>query len=518
MPDGYPGQAKRRPMVGLGIAVVAGMALGASAIISLELLWVASFALLVAGMALRRSRRSTLLVHLAVAAVAACRFQLTDPGLSPASIDRMAGQLPVEEAEVEGWICSEPEFHPYGSRNLGFWLFSLQCEGIRAGGGWTTRRGTIDVVLSGAEASTVARIGDRVRLAGVLAKRKYPGGHAIELKVVRPGDCLTISTRHAALRPGSLGRAIRGALEGRLEVGIEDLASQQAILKALVLGRRDAVPRETMEPFRRTGAIHIFAISGLHVGIAGLLLAVLLQAAGMPRDWLGAGLLPLLSLYVVATGMSASALRALTMAGVYLLAPLVRREPDVPSSVAFAAILLLFIQPMELLSAGFVFSFAVVSALVMAYSAVPAHWLAHGGWLRRYVVSLAVTSFAASLAAMPLTALYFGTYSPIALAGNLVVVPLTFCIVLSGWLSLAIPFLSGLFNHAAVAFIDLMVSAVRLLDAVPGSCVDVVSPPLPAVLLWFASLAYLFTHGSVRRALPPALAGLVLAMLWGLAG
>jgi competence protein ComEC len=160
-----------------------------------------------------------------------------------------------------------------------------------------------------------------------------------------------------------------------------------------------------------------------------------------------------------------------------------------------------------------VFSFGVVIFIVMVFSAVPTQWL-QGGWFRSYGVSLVITSLAASLASLPMTAFYFGRFSPIALLGNLAVVPLTFCIVLSGWLSVMIPSASSIFNHAALVFIDLMLHAVTLLDGLPGSSFAVERPPFPAVALWYGSLIYLFVHASGNRQRGFAVAGAGAAVLW----
>jgi competence protein ComEC len=241
--------------------------------------------------------------------------------------------------------------------------------------------------------------------------------------------------------------------------------------------------------------MHIFAISGLHVGIVGILLTIALKVLGVPRDRFAFWLLPLLVTYVVSTGMKASALRALSMAAVFILAPLFRRRPDVPTSIAVAAMILLFIDPMNILSPGFIFSFGVVISIVMVYSIVPEAWL-QGGWIRNYTVSLVLTSLAASLVAIPLSALYFGTFCPISLVGNLLVVPLTFCIVLCGCLSLVSPWVNAVFNHAALIFIDLLLGSVSALDRIPYSSTRVDMPPVIALLLWFGGLIYLFTHAT----------------------
>ena len=467
--------------------------------------------LILLGFVFVRKRRSSWLVFAAVAMVAAIRFIVADPDLRTTSINHKVQQLQGQDIEVEGRVCGEPKFLPYQSGLRGRWVFPLQLEGLCAASNWISQSGEIDVVvMGGVQTEPCARIGQRIRAKGVLQPRKYPHGNLLELKVAWPRYCACLGAPRVSYIV--LCRAWRESVAERLSQGIGNQPVHLAVLRSLVLGYRNEIPYDTYACFKRTGALHIFALSGLHVGITGLPLVIVLKSAGVPRDWFGVWLIPLLFTYVAATGMKASALRAMVMAGVFLLAPLFRRKPDIPTSVAFAAIVLLLLNPHELESAGFVFSFVVVAFIVMVYAVVPEHWLA-GHWLKGYGVSLAITSFAASLASMPMTAFYFGRFSPIALVGNLVVVPLTFCIVLSGWLSILIPPASVVFNHAAVVFIDLMLRSIRWFDGLPGSSMPVDAPPYGAIMLWYVSLVYLQVHAARTRQRILAMVGAGCAVL-----
>lgn len=487
------------------------MALAASSLVSIEVFFFLALLFLVLSVVFRRNRYSIPLVFSVVIMVSACRFMVALPAVSNASVNQFGAGAPITNAGVVGRVSGYPHFYPYRSGKLGMWTFPLRCEGIQVSNVWKKRRGEIDVCVVGAESNRPICFGERLLLRGELRRRIYPGGNWVEIEVCSDDySVLSVPSRFSII---AWGYRLRESVASRLEAGIESLSVQKAVLKALVLGYRRQVPLETLDQFRRTGSLHIFAISGLHVGIVGLLLAIILKAIGIPRDWFGIWLLPLLFLYVLSTGMKSSALRALTMAGVFVLAPMFRRRPDIPTSVAFAVIVLLFFQPLELTAAGFVFSFVVVAGIVMGFSALPDQVL-NGGWIRNYSVSLVVTSFAASLASIPLAALFFGTFSPIALLGNLVVVPLTFFIVLSGWLSILLPFASSVFNYAAVVLINLLLGIVGWLDQFPYACFEVNPPPLVAVILWYGSLIYLFTHASCRTHRLYAIAGTFFAILW----
>ena len=100
------------------------------------------------------------------------------------------------------------------------------------------------------------------------------------------------------------GQRLREAAAQTLSNGIGKHPGQLAVYKALLLGYRKAIPPEIHQRFKRTGTLHIFAISGLHVGIVGLLITVVLKTIGIPRDRWGLLLLPLLLGYVMDTGMT----------------------------------------------------------------------------------------------------------------------------------------------------------------------------------------------------------------------
>ena len=473
-----------------------GMVVAASELVSPNVLFILLLCLLVYSFVFNRSRFATASVFLVVALVAACCFIVSAPNISPASINRMKDQLPLRDTSLIGRVSGFPEFRAYRSGDNGIWNFPLRCKRIQTSADWKNARGEVDVSIAGNASVQPVQYGQQIRVQGTFGKRLFPGGNQIELKIYS-GNNLEILNHPKGISLFAWGRKLRDAGTVRLEVNIAGLSEQESVLKALVLGNRDEISRDILDRFRRTGTFHIFAISGLHVGIVGLLLLIILKTAGVPRDWFGLYLLPILALYVISTGMKSSALRALTMAGVFMLAPLFRRKPDVPSSVAFAAIVLLLFRPLEIQSAGFLFSFTVVAFIVMVYSVIPAT-IKQGGWIRSYSMGLIITSLAANLGSIPLSALYFGTFSPIALLGNLIVVPLTFLIVLSGWLAILVPFTTEIFTHAALFFVSLLLGSVTWLDALPGSSWQVNPPSLASVVLWYGSLIYLFTHATSR--------------------
>jgi ComEC/Rec2-related protein len=504
-------------MVGLSISFAAGI-LAASWHIVPPVLWIvlAGMFLMLALVSIRRPLISSLALLLLVTSLAGARYSVSTERSAPASIEFLGGEVPRLDVEVIGRVAGRPEYYSAGRRNKGILAFQLRCEGVRDGESWKRRIGTLDVRMHVKGKDRLVFPGDRVYLRGRLDRKTFPGTAAMEMTVSDTSRC-TVLSKAGAFTVQYPARLWNSIASRRLEQGVSEHPESVAVLKAMVLGERKKMPAEILDRFRRTGSYHIFAISGLHVGIVGLLLALVLKSFGVPKNQFGLWLLPLLGIYVVSTGMQPSALRALTMAGVFLLAPLFGRQADIPSSVAFSFILLLLVNPQQIHSAGFLFSFIVVMFIVMVFSRVPSQWLSVGGW-RVYVRSLVITSLAAALASFPMTAMYFGTFAPIALICNLIVVPLTFCIVVAGWLSIVLPFASVIFNHSGVVFSRLLLLAVEWLDKVPGSSWQVSPPPITAVLLWYGALTVLFTHARTRTGRRQALFCAGFAVLLALLG
>jgi competence protein ComEC len=217
----------------------------------------------------------------------------------------------------------------------------------------------------------------------------------------------------------------------------------------------------------------------------------------------------LLIIYTLATGMKPSAVRACVMAIIFWSAPLFGRKPDAPSAFALAAIVLLLFEPAQLFDAGFIFSFVIVAGLLLLVPRCmeictawlkPDPWqLETGGGLRRLVrsgwfgvASLLAVSTAAWLFSAPLTATFFNLVAPVALVGNLGVVPMAFVVVLTGCLSLVFGSLSSVmaevFNHANRLFVTWLLSWIELLNSLPGGHWFTRSPSWWVFIIWYGSL------------------------------
>ncbi|MBM4153762.1 MAG: ComEC/Rec2 family competence protein [Lentisphaerae bacterium] len=520
----------RRPLVGIALLFIAGMAAAlawpgtpAGASLAVAALLVA------AGAAVRHTAVSTPLLQAAVLAAGLAHGLLATPG-RPALDIRRCLTRPREQVDAVVSAAGAPSRLPSFRDDRETWTFEGRVEALRhTGPGWRTATGRVRVRLALASGMPPPAYGDRWRMSAVCGVDPMRGDLAMDV-AAGAAERLATGGGSPLLR---WCYARREASRRLLSRGVEDWPAGAGVVAALVLGYREDIPEAVRESFMRTGTGHIFAISGLHVGILCLVLLAVLRTAGLPRPAWALGLIPLLTLYTLATGAASSAVRALLMASAYWAAPLVRRRPDVPSALALAALAILAVRPDQLTDPGFLFSFVAVAGLVALAPVVHrplAAWIPAretdasatravraGRAVARWAVGLVATSAAAWLVSTPLSAFFGNQVAVAALPGNLLVVPGSFLIVLTGCLSLVTGQVSGvaaeIFNHANAAFCAAMTGPIDALFRLPGSHAFVQAPPGWALALTYGAIVGLLVLRGRPRAV---LAGAVAAV--GIAG
>ena len=391
----------------------------------------------------------------------------------------------------------------------------------RKGGEWSHACGRVLVRGYGAEpVPTLAR--DHVRISGVIRPAEpalVPGGydarsHLRRQRIHYELEC-HLSEEWAVLERersrGGLMSWHRGFVDwGRatLARGLPEVDEPVELLWAMLLGWREALKGETGEPFMRSGTMHLFAISGLHVGMIAMAMAGLFRVAGLNRRWSGLLVIPLLWFYAGATGWQPSAVRSTMMMSVVMAGRVLERPDNLANSLSLAAGLILLWDPNQLFHAGFQLSFVVVLTLVLsqplldwAYEVTMSpdpfkpsdkRSVKPGRWRRacHYLLNSVILSVAAWLGSLPLVALHFHYFSPISVPANVVLIPMAGLALISGLASLLSgwwwPGLSVLFNHSAWFWMMAMQRLTEWASEVPGGAWHVEGPTLMTLLAYYA--------------------------------
>lgn len=294
----------------------------------------------------------------------------------------------------------------------------------------------------------------------------------------------------------------------RLSRGLPDDEATRLIW-GMLLGWRTALHDEVDDVFMRSGTLHLFAISGLHIALIAAWMVGLLRLFRVARPVCGLFSIPCIWGYVAATGWQASAVRSAVMCTVVVGSWSLRRPADLINSLSLAALALLAWDPGQLFQAGFVLSFGVVGALPVLTppfeSALwrirpfppdpllperlwtpPRKWLESA--LRRFIPSVA-TGLAAFAASTPWTVGFFHLVSPVSVPANLVAVPLGGLVLVSGLMSMTVPVGAEIWNGAAWMAMHLLVDWSRSCADWPFAWWAVGRVPWPIWLSYALALA-----------------------------
>lgn len=248
------------------------------------------------------------------------------------------------------------------------------------------------------------------------------------------------------------------------------------VLSALVLGARQSLDPEVKQDFSSAGAMHVLAVSGLHVGLLFLMVQFLTKFLGESKwaRWLRFIIIVLiLWSYAFITGLSPSVLRASTMFSILALSATINRRANVYNSLAGSAMLLLIVNPYIIMEVGFQLSYCAVIAIVTLYDRVY-QMIEFRFWLFDKIWSLTVLSFTAQLGTFPIALLYFHQFPNLFLASNLVVIPLASIILVTGLTSLLLSFISelkGIIGWILNLLLDALNGFVAWVDTVPYALV-----------------------------------------------
>lgn len=287
-------------------------------------------------------------------------------------------------------------------------------------------------------------------------------------------------------------RFVNGALE-RLSLTGRELA----VASALLIGYKEELDSDTKASYSRAGAMHILAVSGLHVGIVFMMLSrALFFLKRRPwQQWLQFTIiLAFLWFYALLSGFSPSVLRATVMFSFMLPGTIWKLPVNIYNTIALSAFFLLLTDTSMLFDVGFQLSYAAVIGIVILYPRMQYWWVSRYRILR-WIWSLTAVSLAAQLATFPLTLYYFGQFPNYFLPANLVVVPLSGVIIYAGVASILlayVPWLGDVAGWCMYWLIRIMNETIFAVEHLPFSYAD--NLPLTA---FQALLTYLFICAGV---------------------
>jgi len=419
-------------------------------------------------------------------------------------------------------------------------IFTLRAEEAKVQGGWREITGLVHVVIE--QPALALRCGQTVQMDGWLSRRRGPDNwgefdrrdsYAAAQKWVR----FSVNYAEAAVilhdrpEPAGLGRQLRRKLQEVAYAAVIDdtlLAAEEeggafnpkqetrpadnakGLLAALLLGQRQTAQEPLVESFMRTGTIHFLSVSGFHVGLFAAFVWWLGRLLRFPRWLRGVLALVCIGVFLLMVPSRPPVLRAGIISVVFCIAYMLRRQTNMMNLLALAALIILMIQPMDLLNPGFQLSFLAVLGLFLFVPAVykgqfsfrssdlppletrpwwqphfdePLPWRQYAlRILAHYTGQLALCSVIAWLAGLPLAAYHFHRIAPWAALCSVVLAPLIWITMMLGFTKLFLAVLSPLLSHLCsgplYAVGDWVVHLTDKLAGLPLSSLHTASPPL----------------------------------------
>ena len=300
--------------------------------------------------------------------------------------------------------------------------------------------------------------------------------------------------------------------------------------RAMMLSERQELTPQQKDLFLRNGTMHLFAISGLHIGVIAACIHYLFTLSRLPsrlRPFLTLGSI---ALFVVATGNSASAWRALLMIACYFLCQSARRQPSTLNAMVLSALIYLALKPEELFQAGFQMSDRTIASIIMLglplarllndalplFARIPAEHLSRPAkailWVKKRTLDGLAISIAAFVSSSLLGAYYFQLIPTYGVLVNLLTLPLASLAIIAGFISIILsPLLplielSALFNNAALLTIAIIQYLLQALGSLPAASIPVAPFSLAQLCLGIAVITALTCLAYDRSASPRALA------------
>ncbi|RFN58777.1 ComEC/Rec2 family competence protein [Marixanthomonas ophiurae] len=236
--------------------------------------------------------------------------------------------------------------------------------------------------------------------------------------------------------------------------------NERSIIQALVLGQRRDIDKELYADYAAAGAVHILAVSGLHVGILFFILKWLFSPLGNLRygkQLKSIVIIGFLFGFALLAGLSPSVVRAATMFSLFLFAEQLKRPTNSINTLFISYLFLLIINPLWLFHVGFQLSYLAVFFILLIQPKLFRYWYPKNRIIRKVWVIITV-SIAAQIGVLPLSLFYFHQFPGLFLLTNIVVLPFLgvllgfgLLIVLLVSINMLPIWLSEIYNHIVLS-------------------------------------------------------------------
>ncbi|MBN1292576.1 MAG: DNA internalization-related competence protein ComEC/Rec2 [Candidatus Latescibacteria bacterium] len=352
----------------------------------------------------------------------------------------------------------------------------------------------------------IRRIGypvNRSDLARGFIKRPYTHRLAVEAALPDPVVLITGNSFFSKLRIHISGLIDRYSYGGHGD-----------ILRAMTIGERDGIPKETRIRFAQTGIAHILAVSGLHVGIIAMLFMFMIRPLPVSKTIKYAIVLIFLTIYAGICGFKPPVTRSVILFAMVIGPILFERRKNIENSLFISLLIILAFNPESLFGASLQLSFSAVWFITTFYTPLMNFLplkIHRKNWLFTYTTGLLLVSILASAGTAPIVAVHFGSIPLYGIIANLPGIPLAFVTVVMGTASIILTAMGYIVSPiaAVISFftgiaLSMLILLTEIVSKLPHASLETGNIPIYVVLgliFWFYVLSRAGNHQSLQKLL-----------------
>ncbi|MCF8380033.1 MAG: ComEC family competence protein [Bacteroidales bacterium] len=281
----------------------------------------------------------------------------------------------------------------------------------------------------------------------------------------------------------------------------DEFIEEKSVLLAITLGTKELLDPGLKSDFADAGAIHVMAVSGLHVGLIWMFIGFLtnfLRSSFIGRMLQFIMIFTILWSYAGITGLSPSVTRSCLMFSLVSFGSLIMRDSSVYNTVLLSAFLQLLFKPDLILDTGFQFSYTAVLSILF-FQPLFKKFLYSESVIINWFFDLISVSVAAQILTFPLAIYYFHQFPLYFILSNIIVIPLVTLLMMVFIFSVCFLFLPYIFNISLFILIfiaRIMTNSVDFIAGLPYSTAEYlnISGVQMGLLLISALLFLLFIH------------------------
>ncbi len=284
-----------------------------------------------------------------------------------------------------------------------------------------------------------------------------------------------------------------------------------AVLSALTLGDKSELDPETKQAYSSSGAMHILAVSGLHVGIIFMILKILLSFLDkfkIKKKESGKIIKALIIIsflwfFALISGLSPSVRRAALMFSLFMIGDITGRRVNIYNSIAASAFILLIYNPFLIVDVGFQLSYSAVIAIIYFQPKIYKLYISQNKIIDK-TWALITVSIAAQIGTLPITFFYFHQFPSWFILTNIIVIPLASLIVYSAAILLPvsyIPIIGSFTGYLLNKIVFVLNWSVMFIESLPYSAVKNITFGYKEMIIIYAlliSLSLYFIYRKIR--------------------